>query len=115
MVEIDVDPRLQLPLKIQEAAYYARDLLLNEDGLREMSLDEMKEFIFVMTSYLGEFMALAGVVRTDVWDDITSYQMLAHEHFDVIVDGLQLDIIADMVNQQKEFTKSASNPNTMFS
>lgn len=105
---------MQLAFKVQEAAYFIRDNIYTTKGeYRKIRPRDKDKIIYILISYIGEFLALLGARRTLAWDEITNYQIEMYPEYEVAIDGLQTDIIQHI--QQLRRDNESNSKNTSYS
>jgi len=93
---------MQLAFKVMEAGYFVRDNMYTKQGkFRKLRGKDKDKILYMLISYLGEFLALLGASRTVVWDEITNFQIEMYPEYEVAIDGLQVDLI-NRLNKMKE-------------
>jgi len=93
---------MALAFKVMEAGYFVRDNIYTVKGeYRKLRGKDKDKMIFILISYLGEFLALLGARRTVIWDEITNFQIEKYPEYEIAIDGVQVDMI-NQIHRMKE-------------
>ena len=112
--EMGVD-LMALAFKVMESAYIIRDNIYTVKGdYRKIRPKDKDKLLYILISYVGEFLALLGAHRTIAWDEITNYQIEMYPEYQAAIDGVQIDIIKE-IQQRRLQAEKGDSQNSMFS